>query len=144
MVIRKLSKTSIINTYSYFKKNLKYEIIRYLVVGGLSTITDLSILFLLTKYLNIHYIISSIASFIIASFLSYFLCVSWVFKKRRIRNFLNEFFVYALITFFILFISTALIWFFTDFLGVYYLISKIICILITLIINFLLRKYLLH
>ena len=133
----------------YFLKNYKFnetlnEALKYLIVGAVCTIFDTLILFLVTNYLGINYLISSVASFSIGSVLNYFLCVRWVFNFRRLKNRKNELALYILIHIFVLLVNTITIWFLTSILGIFYIISKFIAILVTFIINFVLKKNILH
>ena len=117
---------------------------KYVIVGGVCTLVDVTILFLLTKYLGINYLLSSIFSFSAGVLINYFLCVIWIFDFRAIESRAHEFLYYFAITLGALGINTLIIWFLTNFFTFYFLISKLFASLITLIYNFILRKYFLH
>jgi putative flippase GtrA len=117
---------------------------KYLIVGGICTLLDLSILYVLTELLTIHYLESSILSFMSGTVLNYYLCTWWIFKIRVIENHQHEFFYYMLITMIGLGINTLIIWSFTALLGLFYLISKLFAAFVTYWWNFGARKYFLH
>jgi len=131
------------NTFT-FKNSLFTEAFKYLFVGGLCTLLDFSLLFLLTKYLGINYIASSILSFMSGTILNYYLCTIWIFKIRVIVKRQHEFLYYLIITGIGLGINTILIWGFTEFLALYFMLSKLLATFVTYWWNFGARKYFLH
>jgi putative flippase GtrA len=69
--------------------------------------------------------------------------VSWVFNKRKLDNRTFEFGIFAIIGIVGLGLNEVLLWFFTQELLIYYLLSKIFAAAIILFWNFFARKYLL-
>ena len=127
-----------------FKNETVIQGLKYLFVGGLCTVLDFSILFILTHYGNINYLISSIISFLSGTILNYYLCTFLIFKIRAVENRLLEFFYYAIITVIGLGINTFIIWVGTEFIGLYFMLSKLFAIFVTYWWNFGARKYFLH
>lgn len=125
-------------------QELKIQALKYTLVGGLCTIFDISILYILTKYMGINYLESSVISFMSGVGLNYILCIFWIFEIRLIDNRLHEFIYYVIITLGALGINTLVIWSLTQYLGVHFIISKMFASLITLVWNFTLRKFYLH
>jgi putative flippase GtrA len=129
---------------SIVKNEIITQAVKYFIVGGLCTIIDFVLLFILTHFLGLHYITSSVFSFMSGNVLNYYLCTLWIFKIRTINNRYHEFIYYSIITGIGLGINTIFIWSFTEFLGLYFMISKIIATLATYWWNFGARKYFLH
>ena len=129
---------------SLLQKQIVIEAFKYLFVGGICTILDFLLLFILKDYLSINYVIASIISFSSSVILNYFLCTFWIFKTRIIKNRYGEFMVYVIISLVGLFLNTGLIWFFTEIFGIFVLLSKVLGTPIVLVWNFLGRKYLAH
>ncbi len=71
---------------------------------------------------------------------NYSLCTRFVFKSRKLENAFAEFGVFTLIGVIGLGLNTLLLWSLTQFVGVYYMISKIIAVVIVFVFNFWLRK----
>lgn len=117
---------------------------KYLLVGGVCTILDFSLLYVLTHFLGINYVLSSIVSFMSGTVLNYFLCTIWIFKISKVQNRYREFFYYALITAVGLGINTLVIWGLTEYLSLYFMLSKLLATFVTYWWNFLARKYFLH
>ena len=117
---------------------------KYIIVGGVCTLSDIAILFYLTNYVDFNYLLSSVLSFTVGIVFNYFLCVIWIFDVRIVNNRYQEFLYYLIITLGALGINTLIIWVLTHFFDVYFLFSKIFASFITLIYNFALRKFFLH
>jgi putative flippase GtrA len=121
----------------------KIQLFRYILVGGMAFAVDFISLFVLTNYLGIYYLISAAIAFILGLFLNYILSVKWVFIRRSIENRTFEFGVFAFIGIVGLGLNEVFIWFFTQDLQIYYLISKILASIIILFWNFFARKFIL-
>jgi len=117
---------------------------RYFFVGGVAFVVDFSLLFLLTSKVGIHYLVSAAISFIFGLIINYFLSRVWVFNKAIIKNRLMEFGLVILISIVGLLLNELFIWFFTDKINIYYLLSKIIAAGIIFWWNFFARKFILY
>ena len=127
-----------------FRQNTDKTIIqlfRYIFVGGAAFIVDFSSLYILTDIFGIYYLISAAIAFILGLIANYILSISWVFNRRTMDNRLSEFTVFTIIGIIGLGLNEALIWFFTGYIGFFYLISKISAAVIILFWNFFARKY---
>ena len=71
---------------------------------------------------------------------NYLLSTKWVFNQDNIDNKVLEFNLFILISAVGLLFTEILLYFFTDILNIYYLISKIIAAVIVLFWNFLARR----
>ncbi len=123
--------------------NLTIQLFRYTFVGGLAFIFDFGILFLLTEFFDIYYLVSAAFAFLVGLTINYFLSIAWVFSNPRFESKWLEFFFFAFIGFIGLGINEIFIWFFTEGVNLHYLMSKIITTLFVYLWNFFCRKYLL-
>jgi putative flippase GtrA len=119
------------------------QFIRYFVVGGTAFIVDIGSLYILTEFFGIYYLISASISFILGLITNYLLSISWVFNKRTLDSKKLEFGVFTLIGIVGLALNGVLIWFFTEYLQIYYILSKIIAAAIILSWNFAARRFIL-
>jgi putative flippase GtrA len=129
---------------SIFKNETFTQAAKYFIVGGFCTVLDFAMLFVLTHFAGLNYVTSSIISFMSGTVLNYYLCTFWIFKVRVVENRHYEFFYYAIITAIGLGINTLLIWSFTEFIGLYFMLSKLLATFVTYWWNFGARKYFLH
>lgn len=121
----------------------RIQFLRYLFVGGAAFIVDFLSLYILTDFFGIYYLISAAIAFLLGLLVNYFLSISWVFNKRKLKNRNFEFGIFAIIGIVGLGLNEVFIWFFTQELLIYYLISKIFAAIIILFWNFFARKYVL-
>jgi len=116
---------------------------RYLFAGAAGFITDFSILFILTNYLHIYYLISATISFTLGVFVTYIISIYWVFQQKSHHKRLIEFILFVVIGVIGLILTLILLWFLTEKTHIYYLLSKIIATIIVYFWNFFARKWLL-
>jgi putative flippase GtrA len=119
------------------------ELARSIPVSLVSFGLDFGLLAFLTEVFRVPYLISAAVSFTAGVTLSYGLSVAWVFSVRRAKSKAVEYGLFVLIGVLGLGMNEALLWFFTQPLGIYYLLSKVIAASIVFFWNFLTRKYVL-
>lgn len=123
--------------------NVIIQLFRYGFVGGIAFIADFGILYILTEFLNVYYLLSAAISFTIGILVNYTISVLWVFYRNKFSNKLLEILIYTIIGVIGLGLNLFIMWFCTDLLLVYYLLSKIISTIIVFLWNFFARKYIL-
>ncbi len=126
-----------------FKKdvdNIFIQFFRYVFVGGTAFLIDFFLLYLFSDVFGIYYLISAALSFTISLIFNYLISTHWVFNKKQFENKIFEFYIFALIGVMGLGFTEILLYLFTDIIGVYYLISKIITAAIVLFWNFMARR----
>jgi putative flippase GtrA len=124
--------------------NLFIQLFRYTFVGGFAFVVDFGLLYLLTDYAGLHYQCSAALSFLAGLMVNYLLSIRWVFHATdEQRNQLFDFGMFAAIGVVGLLLNALIIYVCTEWLGVYYLLSKIISTIIVFLWNFLGRKFLL-
>ena len=105
---------------------------------------DFGILALLTEVAGLHYLASAAFSFLAGATLSYVLSVLWVFDIRRFASkAAAEYALFVLVGVVGLGLNEALLWVFTEPLGLHYLVSKIVAAGLIFGWNFGARKLLL-
>ena len=126
-------------------KNGFIQFFRYIFVGGIATIVDWGVLYVLTDFAHIHYLISTVIAFIAGLTVNYFLSKILVFKANEARvNATVEFLIYAAIGLIGLGITALIMFVFTDYFSLHYMISKIIATIIVLIWNYVARKIIIY
>ncbi|MCQ2322502.1 MAG: GtrA family protein [Bacteroidales bacterium] len=123
--------------------NVWIQIVRYFFSGGVAFLVDTGLLYVLTEFCGVYYLVSSIISFSIGLIITYLLSILWVFDNRNMKNRYAEFSVFVLIGVVGLGLTSLFMWFFTDKIGVHYIFSKIITTIIVFVWNFIAKKSLL-
>jgi putative flippase GtrA len=120
--------------------NTYIELFRYLIAGGVALVADAAVLYFLTEYLGVYYLLSSIVGFCVGLIVSYIINVIWVFTDRKIENKTIERVVFATISLVGLLLTSLFMWVFTSLLLFHYLYSKIITTVIVFVWNFAAKK----
>lgn len=126
-------------------KKLFTQIVKFSVVGSLAFIIDYGVLFILSEFFSINYLISCIISFSASVIFNYIASTKWIFvlknsdKQKRV-----EFIVFIILSCIGLLINSFIMWFFVEKIKMHYLITKVVATLIVMIYNFISRKILLE
>lgn len=123
--------------------NIWMQVFRYLISGGLAFCVDFGVLYLLTDWLGIYYLLSSCISFSCGLVVTYLMSILWVFDYRSQESRWKEFLIFVLIGVIGLGLTSFFMWLFTTEMGIHYMISKIITTVIVTLWNFVAKKYLL-
>jgi putative flippase GtrA len=132
----------ILSLFKGKSNNLFVQLFRYTFVGGLAFLVDFGLLFLLTHFCGIHYLVSAGISFIAGLAVNYALSKIWVFSVSSFTNRFVEFLVFAIIGVIGLGFNELFMYLFTSVCAIHYLLSKIITTVIVYFWNFFARKYL--
>ena len=111
-------------------KSLQYlEMMRFIIVGAITFVVDYGLLYISTEYIGLYYMYSTAIAFIAAVIFNYWLCVIYVFKNVQRQTSKQA----------ILFVGSSVVglglnqicmWFFVEIFGIYYMLAKIISIII--------------
>lgn len=121
-------------------KDTAGELHRYLWAGSLAFGADFAVLFVATGLFGINYLISNVFSFSIGLFVSYTLCVKWVFRYRRVANASHEFLIFSGVALIGLALSELCMWLLVEIGSLHYLKSKVVATGVVFLLNFALRK----
>lgn len=116
---------------------------RAFIVGGVVFIADAAVLWILVV-LGLHYLVAAVFSFCVGVAGNYILSVKLVFKEKAPIGKVGEVAVYVIVGIIGLGLTIALMWFFTEVIGIFFMISRGIAALIVFTWNFLSRKILLY
>lgn len=119
------------------------QFLRYVIVGGIAFVVDYGLLFVLTEFLNFHYLVSATISFIAGLVVNYVISTKWIFTKSKLQNRYMEFIIYGIIGVVGLLINNVLLYLLTDFLHLYYMLSKLVTAAIVMGWNFIGRRVIL-
>ncbi len=119
-------------TIKQFKRNF--------VAGAFTASLDIILLYVMTDILHIHYLISGTISFSLATALLYFISKRWIFDKSKLSSGHQEMVAFYFISVTGVILTAALMFFFVDIMGIWYMASKIAVALIIFLINFWMKK----
>ena len=115
------------------------QILKFGVVGGIAFVIDYALLYALTEFVGIHYLISSIISFSVSVIFNYILSVKWVFDVKKKQG-TKEFIIFIILSVIGLGINSLIMYLMVDTLKIHYMISKLVSTFIVMVYNFITRK----
>ncbi len=111
-------------TEQKYPKHIKA--VHFIFSGGMGAVTNIGLLFILTHYFGIYYIISGIISFTLSISVTFFLQKRLTFKDTTAHDIHKKFATFTLIAIVNLCINTLLLYFLVEKLGVYYVLAQIL------------------
>ena len=122
-----------------------HQFIKFSLVGATNTAVDFILFYALTRgitWFSVHYLIANSASFALAITNSYFLNHYWTFNKRDSEHDLIRYLKFILANVFTLIILQVCLYFLIEHWQVYDLYAKTMLVLISVVSNFFLSKFL--
>lgn len=116
------------------------QIIKFCFTGGLCTIIDFGVLFVLTEQIGLSYVVSNIISVSLSTIINYILSKIIVFN---FSNTLKNFIVFVTLSIIGLIINEGLIILCVNIFTIDYKIGKILATGVVMCFNYLTRKYML-
>ena len=116
-----------------------YQFIRFSCSGTIATSIDIGLLYTLTEYLSIWYLVSSIFSFLVGSVTHFTISRYWVFKNQE-KTFWRQYSSFFLIHLGGLAINTSGLYILVEFYHLYYLLAKLMVIILGVSWTFLANK----
>jgi len=129
--------------YTLFRKptnDMRIQFFRYGFVGGTAFIVDFGLLYVLTAYAGLYYLLSATISFLVGLVVNYILSIFWVFSRRSFSSRWLEFWIFAAVGVVGLGLNDLFMWLLTGMAGYYYLYSKVISTFLVFLWNFFARK----
>lgn len=115
------------------------QIVKFGFTGGISFIVDYSVLVFLTEILGLNYLVSNCLSFIISVIVNYILSIKFVFKSVN-NNKVFDFIIFVVLSVVGLGLNSLIMFIYTNYIGIHYMISKIGATGVVMVFNFVSRK----
>ncbi len=125
----------------YIKKNLRNpRVLKFAVVGGSGVLVNMGVLYLLTHYARIHYMVSSIFAIELSILTNFLLNNYWTWRDRMGKSLFRKLLQYHIsVGVSAVLANWLLLVFLTEVAGIYYLISNLIGIGVGMLFNFVLN-----
>lgn len=122
-------------------KNLK-DFLLYLVVGGIATVTEWLMFFVLEK-IAVHYMLATVIAYVISTFVNWLAGRVLVFKvsTKAITREIMEIYIASIVG---LLLNLGLMWLMVDAFDFNEMLSKIIATGLVFLYNFLIRKLVIY
>lgn len=115
------------------------QLVKFGVVGVIAAFVDVGVLVILKELLHVEVLLASAISFCVSVTVNYILSMSFVFKGKK-QSKLKEFIIFVFLSVGGLCLNQLILWIGVKFTSAYYLIVKLLAMLIVPIYNFITRK----
>jgi putative flippase GtrA len=111
----------------------------YVFFGGIAALVDVGLLYFFTEFFGFHYLISAIFSYIFGMITNYSLNKFFNFKNKS-RKIVRQFGLFIVVALIGLGLNQFILWILVEFIGLWYILAKIISIFLVMFWNFLGHK----
>ena len=126
------------------KEDLLIQIINFLIVGGIATLIDWLLYFILYNYVKLSPLLANIISYSISTLYSYIVSVKFVFNVNKDNSKKKNFIIFVTLSIIGLLLSEGLIYLMVNVFTLHKMLSKIISTMIVMFFNFVSKKYFLE
>ncbi len=127
----------------FFKKHsLLWQIFKFGLIGAFNFLIDLSIYFILTRFLLFYYLIVHIFSFLVANSISFILNKNFAFRDKNTNNIFIKYIKFLGFTSLSLLISLSILFVSVRYFKIFDIYGKILGTIVAAIFNFISYKFL--
>lgn len=109
--------------------------IGYVLFAGIATLVDLGLLYFLTSFINLHYLVSGAISYICGMITNYSLNKLFNFKNKS-KKIAQQFGLFAFIALIGLGLNQLILWLLVEFGNLFYMYAKLISIVLVMLWSF--------
>ena len=121
-------------------EHLFVQIFNFGIVGVVATVIDFVFLYFFRDMCHFPLIVSNTLAFCISVMYNYWASMTFVFDVSKSKSKKRNFILFIIFSVIGLMLNNVIVWFVSEKLSVYYLISKVIATVIVMIFNFVTRK----
>lgn len=129
-----------------FWKEISLQFRKFAAVGLIGSIINIIILYILTDFLNIYYIVSAVCAFVISMTHNFILNKIWTFKEKfghigkNTKKTIKQYGKYFVASISVLCVNLIFLYIFVEYIGLHYLLAQIIAIILVAILNFAINR----
>ena len=97
---------------------------RFIISGGSAAIVNFTLLYVFTEYLEIYYLVSVVASFILSSIVAFLMHKFWTYKNYDREKIHREFSFHFIVVSINLLLNTALVYVFVEWVSLWYILAQ--------------------
>jgi len=116
------------------------KIVKYIISGGSAAFVQIGLLYTLTEYTHLHYVLSAIIAFTLAILVSFTLQKFWTFQSSEMSNVRGQIFLYLTVTLCNGALNIALLYSLVEWLHLWYIFAEILVAVVLAIATFFIYK----
>lgn len=117
-----------------------YQIFKYVFVGSVVVAVNVSVLYSLTEFLHIYYLVSAVLSFCVAFLVSFFLQKFFTFRDASTSRVATQMAHYLLLQLAYICVNAVLLYVLVEFLGLWYILAELIIALCLAVATFIISR----
>ena len=121
-------------------EKLSVQILKFIIVGGIATIIDWIVYYILFNYLDMNPLVANIFSFSVSVIYNYTASVKWIFEVDKNKSKKKVFIEFIILSLIGLLLTEILLFIFISYISMTEMSSKIIATAIVMVFNFITRK----
>ena len=121
-------------------KKLIAQVMKFVIVGGLSFVRDFIIYYVLTNFFSVYYLVAGFFSFTLSLIFNYLMSMKFVFKSKDDLKKSHEFVIFATLSVMGLGLNLLSLYILVDLFKMNDLIAKVFVAGIVMVFNFVTRK----
>ncbi|MBU6388633.1 GtrA family protein [Patescibacteria group bacterium] len=112
------------------------QIVKYVVSGGSATATNLTVLYVLTDFFRMYYLVSSVCAFIVSVIVSFSMQKFWTFEDSSRDNVRTQFAFYSAVVLANVALNTFLVYAFVEWFSLWYLAAQFLAGMLIAVVSF--------
>lgn len=109
---------------------------KYVFSGGMATAANLLTLYILTEYVHLYYLASSVIAFIASIIVSFSMQKFWTFNNQSTENLHKQFSLYFFVVILNLALNTFIVYTLVEWFNVWYLLAQFIAGTVIAVVSF--------
>src|SRR3989344_9424162 len=117
------------------------QIVKYVISGGTSALVELSLLYVLTEYFNVWYMVSFLLALIIAFVVSFLMQKFWTFENSTTQELHKQASLYFVVTLTHAGLNISALYIVVEYFGMWYILAQIFIGGILALSSFIIYKF---
>lgn len=117
------------------------QLIKFVIVGAIGTLVNISVLFLLTEFFKFLYLISEVIGFTLATINNYLLNKIWTFEENIQVKIIRKYIQYFIVCLLSLILNLIVLFLLVEVFDFWYILAEIVAIMVSFVINFIGSKF---
>ena len=122
------------------KRRMYKQFFKFVIVGIINTLINLLILYILTEFFGVYYMLSAVIAFLFAVTNSFLLNKTWTFEEYIKYKIKYKYIQFIIISIIALVINLILLYILVEYFDIWYMAAQIVGVLSNLLVNFIGNK----
>ena len=118
------------------KRRMYKQFFKFVIVGIINTLINLLILYILTEFFGVYYMLSAVIAFLFAVTNSFLLNKTWTFEEYIKYKIKYKYIQFIIISIIALVINLILLYILVEYFDIWYMAAQIVGVLSNLLVNF--------